>query len=368
MIHVCYGTQAELIKLAPVLRELAGRGTPHRIIDTGQHPRQTQSLAEQFSLRPPDARLWEGGGVASSFDALRWASSIVAGTLFFHRRLRETTFAPGPGVCVIHGDTLSTLLGAWVARRMGLKVAHVESGLRSFRRLHPFPEELIRVRVNLRADLLFAPGAWACDNLRRMNVRGRIVQLPVNTGKDAGDYILSLGQAKPPRQGPYALVSIHRFETVTSAARTRRAVEVVCQAANHWPVVWPMHEVTRRAVEKAGLMETLRQAGVDVTDILPYTQFLPALRHATAVIADGGSIQEESWFYDIPCLLLREATERREGLGENVVLSQWKPQLIADFFAAPQQYRRRSELPAQSSSALIVDELVALQARLDGHE
>lgn len=363
MIHVGYGTQAELIKLAPVLRELDARRWAYRVIDTGQHFMQTQSLRAQLGLRCPDAVLWSGQGIYSGVRAGVWMAKILARCLADRPRMRQQVFAPGPGTLVVHGDTLSTLLLSMLGRLLGLKLAHVESGLRSFRWRQPFPEEIIRVAANRWADLLLAPGAWAVENLRRMKVKGRVVMLPANTGKDALQYALSLAEANPtPR--PYALASIHRFETVRSSAYTRKAVEVVLAAAKQVRVVWPLHTVTRAAVERLGLMKDIQSANVDLRDMQPYARFATLLRDAEFVIADGGSIQEESWFLDKPCLLLRHATERPEGLGENVVLSGWRPESIDAFLRAPQSFRRTTAPSRLSPSTIVVDELLRLESSL----
>ncbi len=367
MIHVCYGTQAELIKLAPVMIELARRGVGHRIIFTGQHAHQTQALLDHFNLRRPDRTLHQGEGVFSAAHAAWWASGILSRAVLDRGRFRREVFAPGPGVCVVHGDTLSTLLAVMLARLLALGVAHVESGLRSYDWRDPFPEEIIRVIANRRADLLFAPGPWARDNLLKMNVKGRIVELAVNTGKDALDYTLASAAGSPPAgpAGPFALASIHRFETVNRPDVLARAVDVIRRAAEKVRIVWPLHTVTRRALQGAGLLDSLAAANVELCDILPYPVFARALAAAEFVIADGGSIQEESFFLDKPCLLLRRATERREGLGENVVLSRWDAKTIDAFLTEPSRYRRRTRIPDEAVSPIVVDELVALQQRLD---
>ena len=178
---------------------------------------------------------------------------------------------------------------AILARVLGLKLAHVESGLRSFRWLDPFPEEIVRVLVNRRADLLFAPGQWAVDNLERMKAPGRVVRLPANTVKDALDYTLDVASRRgdaPPAQAPYALVSIHRFETVNSRSAMRRVVDIVVRAAKGLKMIWPLHTVTRRALVKADLLGVVEEAGVDLSDTLPYDRFAPLLSQAEFVIAD----------------------------------------------------------------------------------
>ncbi len=368
MIHVCYGTQAELIKLAPIIRELVRRGTDHRIIFTGQHVHETQALLKHFHLRQPDCTLYVGQGVYSAARAAWWAASTLTRAVLDRARFRRDAFGAGPGVCVVHGDTLSTLLVVMLARVLGLSIAHVESGLRSYNWRCPFPEEIVRVIADRRADLLFAPGPWARDNLLKMKVTGRIVTLVANTGKDALDYTLALpgrDPAQPCLQRPFALASIHRFETVTRPDALARAVDVVGRAAENIHILWPLHTVTRRALQKACLLDGLAATNVTPCDILPYPAFAGALAAAEFVIADGGSIQEESFFLDKPCLLLRHTTERREGLGENVVLSRWDAETIDAFLARPGQYRRRTAVADEPVSPVLVDELLAFQQQLD---
>lgn len=359
MIHVCYGTQAELIKLAPVLVELARRGVAHRIVETGQHGSAVNRLRETFGIAGPDAVLWDQGGVYSNVRAGLWMASILSRLAHGRRRLRREVF-PGGGVMLIHGDTFSTLVATILAKGLGMKLAHVESGLRSFNYLNPFPEELVRVFATSRADVLFPPGSWAAENLRKANVRGTIVELPMNTGAEALSIVLSGGQEFQPRRQPYAVASIHRFETVSRPGRLRQATEVVRRASKLCPVVWPMHEVTRRALAKARLLDELTSSGVELTDVLGYRDFAHLVKGARFVLADGGTIQEESYYLDKPCLLLRQATERREGLGENVVVSRWRPSAIDAFLADPGRYRRLTPLPQASAGACVVDALEML--------
>jgi len=355
-----------LIKLAPVMMEMSRRRVPHRIIFTGQHGRQTQALLDHFRLRKPDRTLYNGEGVFSAPHALRWIGRIICKAALDRLRHDWEIFAPGPGVCVVHGDTLSTLLAVVLAGMLGLRVAHIESGLRSYNWRHPFPEEIIRVIANRRADLLFAPGQWARDNLLKMKVTGRIVTLAANTGKDALDYVLCLPStgAETPPTGPFALASIHRFETVNRPQTLARAVDVVRRAAGSVKVIWPLHTVTRRALGAANLLDALAAANVELREILPYPQFARLLGKADFVITDGGSIQEESFFLDKPCLLLRRTTERREGLGENVVLSRWDDGEIDAFLADPRRHVRRTDIPAEGASPVIVDELLSMHSRL----
>ena len=180
MIHVFIGTKAQYIKMAPLLRRMDSERVAYRLIDSGQHGDLTAALRRELGLREPDFRLGGDRDVVSVPQAVGWSLGL-AGRLVSRPRLRRRVFGGRDGVCVVHGDTPSALLGALLAKRAGLDVAHVEAGLRTFRWLHPFPEEIVRVVVGRISDVLFAPGPEAAANLRKTAVKGRIVEQPTNT-------------------------------------------------------------------------------------------------------------------------------------------------------------------------------------------
>ena len=170
MIHVFIGTKAQYIKMAPLLRRMDAEQVDYRLIDSGQHGGLTAALRAELGVREPDFRLGRNRDVVSVPQAVGWALGL-AGHLASRSRLRNRVFGGHGGVCVVHGDTPSTLMSALLAKRAGMAVAHVEAGLRTFRWLHPFPEEIVRVLVGRIADVLFAPGPEAASNLRDAAVR-----------------------------------------------------------------------------------------------------------------------------------------------------------------------------------------------------
>jgi UDP-N-acetylglucosamine 2-epimerase len=319
VVHCFIGTKAQCIKMAPVLVELRRRGVPCRCVDSGQHAERTASLRRTFGLPEPDVRLRaEGGDIASVGAAATWFLRQSWRTFADPARLRRHVF-PGGGICLVHGDTLSTLLGVRMARRAGLHVGHVEAGLRSFRTWDPFPEELIRVYCTKRAHLLFAPSDQAAEQLARRKLPGRIVRVSGNTVADA----LRLMEHAPTSvripDDPFALAACHRFETLMNKGRLRRVVALVNRVAAEMEVLFVMHGPTRTALERAGLSETLLPS-VTQTDLLDYPDFVALLRSARLVLSDGGSIQEECAYLNRPLLILRDATERPDGLGDNAAL------------------------------------------------
>ncbi len=337
-IHVFSSTKAQYIKTAPLLRLLAEQRIEHRLIDSGQHGSLGPRFRRELGIRDPDVTLGFARDVDSLPGAARWAT-ITSRRLWSPARLRAEVFGGHGGVCVVHGDTASTWLATTMARRAGLRVAHVEAGLRSFSPLHPFPEELIRTSVMRRSDLLFAPDEAAATNLRRMRrVRGRIVTTSGNTIVDSLRH--SLGEARPrPSSGPVVLTT-HRFENIRSARRLRAFVALARHVASSHPTLFVVHGATRVALERLGLMKRLDASGVTTRDLMEHREFTAALCAAPFVVTDGGSVQEETAAMGVPCLLWRRRTERPDGVGASVVVSGHDPTVIQRFLADPEAHRR----------------------------
>lgn len=354
MIHIAIGTKAQCIKMAPIMRLLAQKGIVYNFIDLGQHALITEHMRHEFELKEPDVRLAGGSNVASLRQGFNWMGRVVSRG-FDSRRLRREVFCDASGVCLVHGDTVSTLLAVYLAKRAGIAVAHVEAGLRSFDIRDPFPEELVRIAVMRCADVLCAPSAWAFDNLRRMGLVKRAVLIPGNTSFEAVKY--SMAKPAPavlPAPG-YAVCTVHRMETIFSRQRMQYIVEVIARIAAQRPVVFVQHQPTLRQLVRFGLQEKLASIpGVSFHSILSHTHFVHLIAGCEFLITDGGSIQEESYYLDKPCLVLRRHTERQEGLGENVMLSQLSPQAVDRFLREYSALRRTADVPVSEPSAGIV--------------
>lgn len=357
-IHVFLGTKAQYIKTAPLLRMLDLRGVEYRLIDSGQHARLTSGMRADLGVREPDVVLGGSDDVTSIGGAVGWSATIAA-RLWSGRRIRRQIFDGRGGVCVVHGDTPSTLLATLLARRAGLSVAHLEAGLRSHSLLHPFPEEAVRLAVMRLSDVLFAPDETAVENLRAMRVRGRTVALTGNTVIEALHHSLAL---REPSHGP-AVVTMHRVENLTSRRRVDRLVATVEQLAATMPVRFVLHGPTEEALVRTGLRSRLADAGVRTSALLPHGQFVQLLAAAPLVITDGGSIQEECALLGVPTLLWRDRTERGDGVGANVVLSHYDRAIVSAFLDHPERYRHKPAELDERPSEQILDELLALIGR-----
>ena len=357
MIHVFLGTKAQYIKTAPLLRVLDERGVAYRLIDSGQHGALSVGLREELGVRAPDHLLAEGADIDTIPQAVVWAAKLAL-RLLDGRRLRREVFGGHGGVCVVHGDTPSTLLSALMARRAGLEVAHLEAGLRSKHLLHPFPEEVIRRIVMRISALLFAPDSHAVANLRRMRVRGRIVPLPANTVVEALAHDLDRAEATAEPGGGKAMVTMHRVENLNRRERVEALVRTVERIAVGQSVRFVLHGPTTDTLCRRGWRQRLEAAGVELVGLASHGQFTRWLHEAPFVITDGGSIQEECALLGVPTLLWRAATERPDGLGANVVLSRYRPEVVRAFLDDPQRHRRPAATDRLRPSEVVLDHLL----------
>jgi UDP-N-acetylglucosamine 2-epimerase (non-hydrolysing) len=361
MIHVVLGTKAQLVKMAPVMVRMKERGVPYRFIHTGQHQATMSEMLEEFRLKPPDAVLHTGRDVVSLPHMAGWLARILWKCVVARH---EIFGADAQGIVLVHGDTFSTLLGALMGRVAGLRVGHVESGLRSFDLFHPFPEEITRLLTFRLSHVLYCPGAWAIGNVA--GVRREKVDTFVNTLADT----VALAGRVPLREDhvprvPYALVSLHRYENIFRRERFRQLVEILEEIAEAEHCLFILHPPTERQLHRSGLHARLADnPRIELRPRYTYFDFFALMRRAEFIVTDGGSIQEESSYLGIPCLLLRRATEREEGLGANVVLSNYDRRVIRDFTL---DYPAHRQLPVENRkhpSDIIIDS--ALKCAGDG--
>lgn len=358
MITVLLGTRAQLIKMAPVILELERRDWPTQLIMTGQHRETMDRLLADFGIHAHPVSLYEGPEVTSIGRVIPWFLRCLW-------RLKKDAKQLFPAdkkknIVLVHGDTFSTLLGALAGKLTGQCVGHVESGLRSFRLLHPFPEELTRLAVFRLADMAFCPDSWSQENLA-----GYRLQTQNTGGNTLIDALrIALSAAHPlPRETPgevFGVVSLHRFENIFREERLRHILSLIEESAERFPLVFVLHPATRRNLEKYGLLARLeRNPKIHLWPRMGYFEFVSLIRKAAFVITDGGSNQEELSYLNKPTLLMRQATERQEGVGRNVVLSGYdRGRLLAFLDSLGARPLGTASLGTVSPSAVIADALV----------
>jgi UDP-N-acetylglucosamine 2-epimerase (non-hydrolysing) len=299
VVHVA-GARPNFPKAAPVIRALADRGVPQRLIHTGQHYDESMSevFFRQLGLPEPDVNLGVGSGTHATQTA-----AIMTGLEPLFDRWR-------PALVVVYGDVNSTLAAALVAAKSGIPTAHVEAGLRSFDLT--MPEEINRLVTDRLADLLFATSADAVAHLGNEGVPASRIHLVGNPMIDT--LLVNLATLDPGRArsehgltGRYALATLHRPSNVDDPADAAELVKVLHGVADQVQVILPLHPRGRAQLDRAGLSG---HSGLRVVPPLAYVDFMSLLRGADVVITDSGGVQEETTFLGVPCLTLRPTTER----------------------------------------------------------
>jgi UDP-N-acetylglucosamine 2-epimerase (non-hydrolysing) len=353
MIHIFIGTKAQLIKMAPVMSLLQKQHIEYNFIFSGQHKETIDDLRKNFGVKAPDFILYEGKDITTVLQMLVWSVRLIIKSFSQRKRLWK---GDKNGIVLNHGDTFSTLIGTVLAKISGQKSAHIESGLRSFNLLHPFPEELTRILVFRMSDYYFCPGSWAVSNLTRYG--GHKINTEANTLSDALRQIVRLPapQSLEIPEDKYAVVTLHRFENLFKSSQLENIVTLLEEVANRIPLLFILHKPTEQKLVQFGLMERLvSNSRIELRPRYDYASFIHLIKSASFVISDGGSNQEECAYLGKPCLLFRNATERKEGLGENVVLSKFSRELVLDFVENYKSFERSETVFKQSPSGIIVD-------------
>jgi|UniRef100_A0A7C6ECG7 UDP-N-acetylglucosamine 2-epimerase (non-hydrolysing) len=347
---ILIGTKGQLVKVAPVMKELQDRNIPYKYVQTDQHPNFNRELEGKFGLKPPDLNLWKG-----KKDLVKiWQLPIWFLTCFINA-LRHRKFFAGEKILVTHGDTISTLFACLVGRIYSLKIAHIEAGLRSFNIFHPFPEELVRRISSKLAHILFAPSDWAAGNLQRE--RGKVINTRQNTVYDT----LAIYVKKRPdkEKEKYVVVAIHRQETIYNYRRLKKAIDTVLAVAKNFSIIYILHKTSEHQLKQFGLYDKIKtNPNIRLIGYLDYITFMNLVGNCEFVISDGGGLQEETYFLDVPCLILRNRTEREIGLNETAWLSEFKDERIDYFLTHYQQFHRKKEFVRWYPSKIIVDELI----------
>ena len=336
-IAIVIGTRAQMVKMAPVMRALQDADIDYWFLQSGQHRETFDDLRREFGVKPPDAEAVNTKDDAKSLFLFGGWSLRAARALLMSRR---KMLPMSGGIVLVHGDTASTVWGALLGRLTGNAVLHVESGLRSFRITHPFPEEIFRLATFSLASAYACPDDRAIRNLaayrgEKINLGGNTLYDAFRRASDAKD----LPKPDIPSEA-YGVISIHRFETLYSHTRLQAVVACILAAAQRYAVLVVAHPPLVHRLKSTGLLETLNQAaGVRLISRMPYFPFITLLRRSTFVVTDGGSNQEELAYLGKPTLILRKASERHEGLGANAILAPLQTSSVVDFLDHLDQYK-----------------------------
>ena len=313
------GNRPQFVKSAPLSVALRNAGIAEVVLHTGQHYDRELSAVffEELGLAPPAYRLEAGSGTHATQTA-----RMLPG-------IEDAVLAERPGCVLVYGDTNSTLAGALAAAKVGVPVAHVEAGLRSFDRT--LPEEVNRVVVDSVSKLLFCPTDAAVANLRREGATDGVHQvgdvmydanLQLAPPARRPSHALAEGRVEP---GRYVLATLHREANVRPPA-----LRAVVEALNGLdePVVFPAHPRTRAALASERLE---LHPHVCLLPPVGYLDFAALASQARVIATDSGGVQKEAYWYGVPCVTLRTSTEWAETVasGWNVLVGTDRDRIVA---------------------------------------
>lgn len=338
ILHVV-GARPNFMKLAPVREALCRYPAINQyIIHTGQH--YDASMSEVFfrdlELPDPDVNL----EIRSGSHAEQTARTMLA----LEPRIRETK----PDLVLVYGDVNSTLAAALICSKLCVPLGHVEAGLRSFDRT--MPEEVNRVITDQISDMLFTPSSDGNENLIREGIAREKIHLVGNVMIDTlvklqpkAIRLWEHGAVERFGVSPFALVTLHRPANVDEPDVLERILRTLREIACQVRVLWPVHPRTRQKIEDL----ELQTAGLELLEPLGYLEFLALQSHAIAVITDSGGVQEETTFLQVPCLTLRENTERpiTITLGTNRVIGTSSSALLTSMREALADGRKKGTRP-----------------------
>jgi len=306
------------MKAAPVMDALSKRdGVSQVLVHTGQHYdlNMSEVFFRQLGMPEPDVNLEVGSG------------SHAVQTAQIMMRFEEVVLSERPDLVLVYGDVNSTVAAALVCAKLGIRVGHVEAGLRSFDRT--MPEEINRLLTDQIADLLFTPSKDGDENLLREGVAREKIYLVGNVMIDTLIRLLPKANIEGLRNAginelddAYALVTLHRPSNVDEPEMLIKIMRTLEEISEDLPVIFPIHPRTRRRLSDL----KLKTDNLDLRLIEPvgYLEFLGLQKSAKVVITDSGGIQEETTFLGVPCLTVRENTERpvTVEIGTNILIGQ----------------------------------------------
>ncbi len=352
MIGVLVGTRPEIIKMAPVLRKLTVEKVPHLFIHSNQHyshEMDAQIIAD-LGLRSPDFQLHVGSE----------SHAVQTGKIM--ERVEKICVENDLKILVVHGDTNTTLGGALAVKKLHVKIAHVEAGLRSHD--YRMPEEINRILTDRISDILFAPTEGARQNLLKEGIVDKTISVTGNTVVDALYEHQVLATRSEIRKKytllpqKYILVTAHRAENVDELVTLKALLLLLDHATKKvgHPIFWPMHPRTQKRLKDFNLKLPTQMI---TAPPIGYLDMIDVMTHASLILTDSGGIQEEAYILKKPLMTLRDSTERPETLSANFIIHT----NCGKFDQAWEKYQQKqttwsNELGTGKASQKIVDILI----------
>lgn len=305
-IHLVVAARPNMMKIAPVFQKLKEKSwAKFKLIHTGQHYDKEMSnvFLQDLQLPSPDFLLSVGSGTHAQQTAR------------VMERYEEVCIQDNPDIVIVAGDVNSTMACAIVAKKLQKHLAHLEAGLRSFDR--SMPEEINRILTDSISDILWTPSRDANEQLLKEGISPDSIDFVGNIMMDSFEMLRKKIEACSTlddfgfKHKKFGVVTLHRPSNVDDPNSLKNIIETLSRISREIPLVFPVHPRTRERLEKNNLLDKLnKMQSIVLTQPLDYVQFMSLVKSSSAVITDSGGVQEETTYLGIPCLTLRETTER----------------------------------------------------------
>jgi UDP-N-acetylglucosamine 2-epimerase (non-hydrolysing) len=305
VVHIV-GARPNFMKVGPVIRAMDKYPRLNQVlVHTGQHydENMSQVFFKQLDLPEPDVNL----GVGSGRQGIQTARII--------ERFEEYAISFSPDLLMVYGDVNSTMATSIVAAKLGIKIAHVEAGLRSNDR--GMPEEINRIITDNLADVLFTPSNDANENLLKEGINNDKIHLIGNVMIDTLVNLLpqaekiweDISRKIGITNGNYGVVTLHRPSNVDNPEELKNILNTICRLSQKMPIVFPIHPRTLKLINNMDISYEQKNS-LHITEPMGYLEFLALQKYSNFVITDSGGLQEESSFLGVPCFTVRKNTER----------------------------------------------------------
>ena len=345
------GTKAQFIKCKYILLNLIAKDVEILVVDTGQHRELTKKELDKSGLIYEYIELSKNKKNISTIpQMIMWFLKI----LFSSKKYLSTEQI---SYAMIHGDTISTLIGLIFCKINNVKTIHLESGYKSNNIFKPFPEEIVRNIVSRFSNILIVDGPKQYENVKKFINKKEIIQISRNTIYDSISDYISFNENI---SSSTLTVTVHRTENVYSKKQLNLLIQLLCNIKNNYNfelVQWFCHDVTYNALLKNNMLQVIENNGIVLMELVPHNEFIQKLIESKLIITDGGSISEECSILGLNTVIWRDVVENIDYLNGNVILSNYDFEKIYKFI--DNLPKRKSNLDNENSPSVeLVDLLI----------
>lgn len=347
------GTKAQFIKSKYILENLIKNDLKVFIVDTGQHKEITSSELSYFKNNFEYISISNNKkNISSIYSMFKWFMQVILST-------KKIDPIKNAKYCLVHGDTISTLIGLVVGKKNNLKVVHIESGLRSNNWFKPFPEEIIRTIVTRYSDILSIDSKEAEENIKKYRNKKKIIKLSRNTIYDS---VVETLKEKEVINRDTLTITIHRTENIYSKKNLESLISLLIKLKNenlYSEIEWYCHDITIKALKNNNFIKILNDNEIQIKELILHSEFINKIYSSKAIITDGGSIAEECSIMNLQTVIWRDVVENKEYLNKNMLLSKYNHDEIIKFLNKSSVGKKLS-IDNNSPSKQFVEQLMSL--------